>query len=357
VGAFSASPEPFRIEPAFFQRIWGSRSLAPLYPEKRDLQPPIGEAWLTGRECRIANGPFAGQTLAEAWKQMPVEWRGENLMHTAEFPLLAKFIFPADKLSIQVHPDDAYAAAHEAAAGGHGKTEMWYAVSAEPGAKVLAGLQPGVTKKQFMEAMESHTNLEELFLSHEVRAGDTFFIPAGTPHTIGPGMVLCEVQQYSDLTYRLYDYDRRDAQGRPRDLHIKKSLEVMKFGKTPVIKIQALRMPDSGLQFENSLLVACPYFCAELWTITKNLRSPSHLTHFDIFVILSGTGDLEAGDAAHPYRQGDCWMIPAGVGTYHFKPKEKTVALRAFLRQLPNTRQFLYRIGFSDEQVSSVTFG
>src|SRR5260370_36678411 len=143
--------------------------------------------------------------LGEAWAEMPAEWRGTRLASVENFPLLVKFIFPNDKLSIQVHPDDAYASVHEQAAGGRGKTEMWHAVSAESGACVLVGLKPGVDKEKFLRSLAAHT-LENLFQAHEVKAGDTFFVPAGTPHTIGPGMTLCEVQEYSDLTYRVYDY-------------------------------------------------------------------------------------------------------------------------------------------------------
>ena len=133
-------PEPIRIEPTFSPRIWGARSLAPLFPEKINLVEPLGEAWLTGVDCKIANGPFAGKTLGAAWREMPADWRGAGLASSPEFPLLVKFIFPKDKLSIQVHPDDAYASIHEKSSGGRGKTEMWHIVSAEPGAELLAGL-------------------------------------------------------------------------------------------------------------------------------------------------------------------------------------------------------------------------
>jgi len=134
--------EPFRIAATFSPRIWGSCSLAPLYPEKTNLAEPVGEAWLTDINCRVANGPFAGKTLAEAWREMPAEWRGANFAEPGDFPLLVKFIFPTDKLSLQVHPDDAYASIHEKAAGGRGKTEMWHVVSAKPGASLLLGLRP-----------------------------------------------------------------------------------------------------------------------------------------------------------------------------------------------------------------------
>ena len=144
-------------------------------------------------------------------------------------PLLVKFIFPEDNLSVQVHPDDDYARAHEADAGGVGKTEMWYAVSAREGAGVRLGFNPAVTPQSFERAIKEGT-AEKCLRRLGVRAEDAFFVPAGTPHTIGPGMVLCEVQQHSDITYRVFDYNRIGPDGAPRPLHIRKALEVMKFG-------------------------------------------------------------------------------------------------------------------------------
>ncbi len=156
-------PEPFRIDPIFVPRIWGARSLAPLYPEKSDLLEPIGEAWLTGVDCKVASGPFAGKTLGEAWREMPPEWRGTRFTEPGDFPILVKFIFPNDKVSIQVHPDDAYAAAYEKAAGGRGKTEMWHVVLAEHGAHVFVGTKPGVSKQLLLDAIANNT-LENLLL-------------------------------------------------------------------------------------------------------------------------------------------------------------------------------------------------
>ena len=184
---------------------------------------------------------------------MPPEWRGTRFTEPGDFPILVKFIFPNDKLSIQVHPDDAYAAAHEKAAGGRGKTEMWYVVSAEHDSYVLAGTKPGVSKQQFLEAISSQT-LENLLERHSVYNGDTFFVPAGTPHTIGPGMILCEVQEYSDLTYRVYDYGRIDAKGKPRELHVQKALQVPSL---------PLYSGSYGIGGKRMLLSACRYFAVE----------------------------------------------------------------------------------------------
>src|ERR1700722_694652 len=156
------NPAPQRLEPIFSPRIWGNRSLAPLFPDKTDLAEPLGEAWLTSVDSRIATSEFRGKTLGAAWREMPAEWRGTQFSANDQFPLLVKFIFPTDMLSLQVHPDDAYASVHEKAAGGRGKTEMWHVVSAEPGAELLFGLKPGSNKQQFLARLKDQT-LESIF--------------------------------------------------------------------------------------------------------------------------------------------------------------------------------------------------
>jgi mannose-6-phosphate isomerase len=341
VTAFPISPVPFRIEPVFSERLWGSRSLTPLFPEMRDLNPLIGEAWLTSVDCRIADGPFTGQTLGQAWKAMTIGWRGAEFEEERDFPLLLKFIFPADKLSIQVHPDDAYAAAHEAVAGGRGKTEMWYVVSAEPGARLLAGLIPGATKEKFVAALSDHS-LEGLFQSYEAHAGDTFFIPAGMPHTIGPKMVICEVQEYSDLTYRIYDYDRRDANGKPRELHIEKALDVLNFNSGAGGKVASRPLLVRNKKV-GEFLVDCRYFSASTFEFGQRIHMrmvPKPSERFSLWVFLEGEGGIGWSSAPHgvagkshagqfSYKQGECWFIPAEFGSRGYYPNTKTSLLVA----------------------------
>jgi len=348
------NPEPLRIEPTFSPRLWGSRTLAPIYPEITNLAEPIGEAWLTDVSCRLTTGHFAGKTLADAWKEMPPDWRGANSAEPGDFPLLLKFIFPTDKLSIQVHPNDAYAGVHEKAAGGRGKTEMWHVVSAVPGARLFAGLKPGTTREAFRQAIASQS-LETLLQSHETRAGDTFYIPAGTPHTIGPGMILCEVQQYSDLTYRVYDYGRVDAHGQPRELHIEKALEVMNFSGVATEKTSGLSLPSAV--GSKSLLAACKYFAVERWSFESPFSSPSHLTYFELLAILSGRGSLHSAAGVSNYSPGECWLIPASLGMFEFRPAEHTTVIRAYVPNLFILSQQLYRVGFTDEQLTPVIFG
>ncbi len=346
-------PEPFRIEPTFVPRIWGARSLAPLYPEKSNLPEPIGEAWLTGIDCRIATGPFAGKTLGKAWREMPQEWRGTKLTAAADFPILVKFIFPTDKLSIQVHPDDAYAAAHEQAAGGHGKTEMWHAVYAEPEARVLIGLDPKVDEKVFIEAIKNRT-LEDLFVHWRVQPGDTFFVRAGTPHTIGPGMVLCEIQEYSDLTYRVYDYGRVDAKGSPRELHIQKALDVIQFGRPIGAKTHRIRLRAQGS--EVSLLAACRYFAAERWKIAAATEVLTNTEHIDLFVVLTGDGNLTWGSGSAKFQSGECWLIPAGLEKLTVDSRSASKILRTYVPDMAALTARLKEKGLGFQEIEKTVF-
>jgi mannose-6-phosphate isomerase len=346
-------PEPTRIEPIFSPRLWGSRSLAPLYPEKSNLAEPLGEAWLTGVDCKVASGPFAGKSLGKAWSAMPGEWRGSRIASCKDFPILVKFIFPQDKLSIQVHPDDAYAAAHEQHAGGRGKTEMWHAVSSEPDASLLLGLKPGTDKKKFLDAMKDNT-LEDIFQAHSVCPGDTFFVAAGTPHTIGPGMILCEVQEYSDLTYRVYDYGRVDGNGKQRQLHIEKGLEVMKFGAAAPAKVRPLHLP--GERVHKTLLAACSYFATERWEFRATVAAESRHDCFELFVVLDGSGYIHWQGAPLPYQRGQCWFIPASLGKFSWQPEQNTSAIRTYVPDLLRLRAELRQAAIPETQLAQTVF-
>lgn len=282
---------------------------------------------------------------------MPAEWRGTRFAQPDDFPILIKFIFPNDKLSIQVHPDDAYAAAHEKATGGRGKTEMWHVISAEPDAQVLIGLVPKADQESFVKAIETKA-LEEIFVHWRVQPGDTFFVSAGTPHTIGPGMVLCEIQEYSDLTYRVYDYGRVDSQGKPRELHIEKALDVIKFGQPIRGKTSRIRLPTHGGQ--KSLLAACRYFATERWSNTAGLESSRE--HFVLIVILSGKGAFIWGNNGASYQAGECWLIPATLGHLGLRPTEQSKMLRTYVPDLAALRADLKRAGHSWQEIEKTVF-
>jgi mannose-6-phosphate isomerase len=343
-----------RLEPFFSPRIWGQRSLAPWYPDKVNLKEPLGEAWLTAFDSRVSNGPFAGKTLREMWHTMPQEWRGRRHASVAEFPVLIKFIFPNDKLSIQVHPDDAYAAKYEQKAGGRGKTEMWHLVWARNGAEILFGLKPGVNKQEFLRALADNT-VENLLRHIPVQTGDTYFVPAGTEHAMGAGLVVCEIQEYSDLTYRVYDFGRVDSSGKPRELHIEKALEVTNFngGRGGKIEPLALHSPDA----KKYLLAASEYFATERWDCNRTTPIESDPEEFQIFVILEGTGAFHDAERASPYRPGEAWFLPADLPTTLLQPDGASSVLRVTVPDTGALRRQLRNQGFEDQAISRVVIG
>lgn len=305
---------------------------------------------MTGNESRFATGPFAGRTLAESWPSMPPEWTGTTASRDGRFPLLLKYIFTEEKLSVQVHPDDSYAAKHEQASGGRGKTEMWYALRARPGAEVMVGLKPEVTRSTFERAIAD--GAAEICLEHvPMREGDTIFVPAGTAHTIGAGLVLCEIQQLSDLTYRVYDYNRRDARGRTRELHIEKALAVMRFGKQQGGKTQPVAARCGAL--EKTFLAACSYFATEKWEFSECVPAQSSPGHFDLLIVLDGEGDFSFAKESLPYGPAQVWMIPAALGKFEIAPKSRSSLLRTYVpASLDECGRELAAAGVSESQQS-----
>jgi mannose-6-phosphate isomerase len=347
---------PARLEPRFVPRIWGATSLAPLFPEKAGLAEPIGEVWLTGDNCVFAEGPFAGSKLAEAWGTMPADWAGTRLDTRTAFPLLIKFLFPEQKLSIQVHPSDDYAQRYEAAAGGRGKTEMWHAVAARPGAEVLVGLKPGTTPAAFRRAIAEGT-AEDFLVRIAVAAGDSIFVPAGTMHTISPGAVLCEIQENSDLTYRVFDYNRKTAEGKPRELHIEKALAVANFGEPAGGKLAPVRLERFGVVEQS--LVACRYFATERWEFRDRVGAVTSHEHFDLLVFLEGRGRMEAAGASHQgaeYAPAQVWFVPAALGAYNLAPQNHTVVLRTYVPDLQEFARRLADRGVAESLWSQILF-
>jgi mannose-6-phosphate isomerase len=348
---------PARLEPTFVPRIWGVKSLAPLFPEKQNLQEPIGEVWLTGNDPRFATGPFASRSLADAWRAMPPEWAGTQLNTREPFPILAKFLFPGEKLSVQVHPDDEYARKHESAAGGVGKTEAWYIVSAEPGASVYVGLRPGVTRENFRRAIAEGT-VEDCLARIPVAAGDVVFVPAGTGHTIGPGLVICEIQENSDLTYRVYDYGRRYPDGSTRPLHVEKALEVINFGDQHGGKLHPAVALAHGGTIEH--FVACRYFALEKWEFATPVSLATERAHFELWITLAGRGQI-SWDSAGPadpgtseFAPGQVWFIPAALDHWRIDPRTPACILHVYMPDLGLYAEQLRRYGLPAAAVAQV---
>lgn len=247
---------PFRIEPRFVGRIWGWKDLHPWY-NRVAKEEPIGEVWLTGDDCQIATGPHSGKPLAEVFRDQPKAMLGEDAS-SSDSPLLIKVIFAREKLSVQVHPDDRLAQKYGQP---RGKTECWYALTAEPEAQVAVGLKGGVTLDTVKAGIRNET-LEDSLNLVPVRTGDLILVDAGTVHAIWPGSVLLETQQNCDITYRMYDY------GRGRELHIEKSLEATRL-VTGAGKVSPRVLDD------RTILVEGQYFTIEKIPVDVSRSSAS----------------------------------------------------------------------------------
>jgi len=311
---------PLLLLPEFRERVWGTRDLSLMYPHKSARRPdgkfeePIGEVWLTGDECRVANGSLAGQTLSEVTRRFGREFLGEAVSDVSRFPLLLKFLFPKEKLSVQVHPDDDCAREVGEACG---KTECWYVLAAERGAQVALGLKAGVTREQVTKAIEE-TALEPLINWIDVRPGELIYVDAGTIHAIGPGSILLETQQNSDTTYRLYDY------GRGRELHISQGLAATKE-KTAAGKVARVAAAN-GTQN----LVSAPFFVVDKSVVREMKEFESSGKSVQILVALDGCGVIEV-DGMWPVTlaKGECAVIPAAVRRYRIQPQWALEVLRA----------------------------
>jgi mannose-6-phosphate isomerase len=304
---------PFLLIPIFDERPWGVRDLRPIYT--RIVKEPIGESWLTWADSRIANGPFAGRTLGEIATQYRRELVGTAAVFDDRFPLLVKFLFPAEKLSVQVHPDDAGA---QSASQPYGKTECWYVLQAQPGAQVALGLKPGVALDEFENSIHQN-RAEDLLNWIGVHSGDMLYVPAGTVHTIGGGMVLVETQQPSDITYRLYDY------GRPRELRIKDGIAAIKLN-TRAGKVIGNDTADPNL------LVRSPFFQVEKMKLTAPLEASVSPSSPHIIVAIDGSGIVEsAGMEPLSFAKGEAVVVPACVPQYTVSPQWELEVMRMSL--------------------------
>ena len=309
---------PLLLIPEFHERVWGTRDLSSFYPSHQVGKDPIGEVWLTGEQCRVANVRLQGHTLAEIGQNFGRDLYG-SLAPEPRFPLLMKIIFPLEKLSVQVHPDDQIARQSGLPCG---KTECWYVLSATPDAKVGVGLKPGVNLAQ-VEASIHAKNMEDLLNWITVKSGDMIYVDAGTIHAIGPGCVLLETQQNSDTTYRLYDY------GRPRELHIERGLEAMKEN-TRAGKVK------SHAENGRVVLISSPSFEVDQML----LEEPKMFSTFETpkstsphcIVGLRGCGVIESeGAPAVSVGRGEAVIIPASISKYRVVPQWEFDCARATL--------------------------
>ena len=317
------SLHPIRLEASLHETIWGGRRLG--HDGWKQLPPgdiAIGEAWETEISTVAQNKPYAGRTLGSLVAELGITLLGEHAVAIfgPRFPLLAKFLDANAKLSVQVHPDDAYANLHEN--GKLGKTEFWYILDAAPGASIVHGFKATTSRTEVQKAIEEFT-LENLLNEVSVSAGDIIFVPAGTVHAIGEGVLLYELQEYSDITYRMYDYGRLTSAGIPRELHVERSLDVSYFGRSPRIKMHPLILPG-GEGFQDRCLVACEYFVTRELVLRQSKVVSDYMKNETAgsCTILSSLGAeimVCYGDAFE-YREdlakGQTMVLPAALGNY-----------------------------------------
>ncbi len=314
---------PIRLESSLHQTLWGGRRFE--RDEWKRLPPGIeliGEAWETEINTIAQNHPYQGKSLGALVEEFGDALLGEQTIAIFghRFPLLAKFIDANAKLSVQVHPDDDYAAHYEA--GKLGKTECWYVLDAAPGASIIHGFKTSTSRGAVQQAIEAVT-LESLLEEVTVSPGDVIFVPAGTVHAIGSGVMLYELQEYSDITYRMYDYGRLTAAGTPRELHIERALDVARYDRSPRVKVRPVFLPGwPGCS--DRCLVACRYFALHELVLGhpgEDLGYMNDETKQSCVILTSLGASLkvrygESLEHSETLMRGQTMVLPAALGRY-----------------------------------------
>lgn len=302
--------EPFRLNPYCRSILWGGSRLKSEYGKVSDAQP-LAETWELSchpNGCSVVgSGAYKGTPLPAYIRRFGAAVTGERASRFDDFPILIKLIDAGENLSVQVHPSDEYALKHEFQ---YGKEEMWYILECEPGAFLYYGLNRPVTREEFSLHLEKGT-VESLLNRVEVKPGDIFYITPGTLHAIGRGIVLAEIQQSSDVTYRVWDYNRKDKDGKLRPLHIEKALDVMNFLPSPSYCPPARREEDGSV-----LLTASPYFTVHLLTVEGEASYCTGRDSFHALLCIEGSGTLESGNGYLSFFKGKTLFVPADCGPY-----------------------------------------
>ena len=309
---------PIKFKPLYKDYIWGGRNLSSL-GKNLPKTGIVAESWEIADhpdgESIIANGKFAGRSLSSVLSEYHHEIIG-TLTDSNEytcFPILIKYLDAEENLSVQVHPDDDYAYINEN--GEKGKNEMWYILSAKPGARLICGVKPGVNREIFADSITNGTVCDMLGYI-EVKPGDFINIPAGTAHAIGAGIVLAEIQQNSNATYRVYDYDRIGKDGVKRELHIKKALDVINFNGSFKNKLQKAKKHKISDSCDSYLLVSTKYYAVEKIELSGTLTQTVDGRCFCIYTFISGNAVISTNDNTTTLTQGETVLIPACMGKY-----------------------------------------
>ena len=298
---------PVRLIPVFKDYLWGGTKLKTVFNKKSELNI-LAESWELSAnkdgQSIIANGKYQGYGLKEYIDIVGKEIVGTKGLALDDFPILIKFIDAKKNLSVQVHPDDEYATCHD---GANAKTEMWYILDCNVGAYLYYGFKKDITKQEYQDAIRSNT-ITDVLNKVPVHKGDVFFIPAGTVHAIGAGILICEIQQNSNTTYRVYDYDRRDKDGNKRELHIREALESSNLKKSTY--------SNSVLDGDDIILTQCDYFTVRRLKVQNRVQLRIDKTSFHSLIITDGSGELYMGGEILKLNKGDSIFIPAQNNEY-----------------------------------------
>jgi len=319
-----------KFEPILKTIVWGGEKIAP-YKGIETEQKHIGESWelsgVAGNESVVSEGPLKGRTITELVKEYKEELVGKHVYDNTgdEFPLLIKFIDALSDLSIQVHPNDELAAKRHN--GSKGKTEMWYVVAAEPGAHLLAGLTKSITPDEYARMVEDGT-ITDVLARHEVHPGDVFFLPAGRIHAICGGCFIAEIQQTSNITYRIWDYGRLGLDGKPREVHTELAKDAIDYKVYPDYRTQYTPAENEEVE-----LVSCPYFTTSVYDLTLPFaRDLSEIDSFVVVMCLEGEGCLEVDGVETEIRQGETVLIPAAADDLCLVPDGSMKVLTSYIR-------------------------
>ena len=329
----SSSLYPLKFRPRFVDKIWGGRKLETVLGKRLPAEQLIGESWelydfppgvVEGStdwvSAPVANGPLAGRTLHHLVTEYGRALHGDvSLVGSGQFPILIKFLDAREDLSVQVHPDQDYANTHP---GAHLKTEAWYVVQHDPGAKLYKGLRKGTTREQFQRAIADGT-VERHIDAHVVKEGHCYYLPSGTIHALGAGILVAEVQTPSDTTFRVFDFNRIDpGTGKPRKLHVEEALQCIDFSGKPEGK--QVRSHVAGYFTTVSRLVTSPYFTLEKVRMTEGVEEPVPYDQPVVWMMLTGEAEVRVAGLPEPVRftRGDTVLLPAAMD----KPVIKTLA-------------------------------
>ncbi len=319
---------PLKFIPLLKRMRWGGRRLGDVLGKPIGIERDYAESWevcdMGADQSLVATGELAGWSLRKLMQERSLELLGRH-SGESQFPLLIKFLDARDRLSVQVHPDDGLAAA-AFARGGCGKTEAWVILAAEPGSCVFAGLKPGVTAASLRQNLDRGT-VAECLHKIEVSAGDCLYIPAGTVHAIGEGILLAEVQQSSDVTFRLFDWDRVGSDGKLRELHVEQSMTCIDFARGPVNPAVATSLPLAGPMSE--LLTSCPYFTIHRHAVERPLSFPDD-NRCRILIALEGASECVSAGERHYFRKGETILIPAAGHPATLEPQPHALVLEVF---------------------------